>query len=473
MSWRDRVADALFGTLIEDRVALAVKVVDDKWWTQIDAATGTLDRDWTDLKEDLSDALEAWRTNPLARRIVALCTDYVVGSGIYLKSDDAWVQKFVDEFWRLNKMGMRLYRWSDELTRSGELFIVMRTDEISGASFVRAIPAVRIHRIDADPDDLERELWYTELQVNELAGRRWQTRYTVGDGPQLMLHYSINRPVGCVRGESDLSCILPWLKRYSDWLLNRARLNKYKTAFMWDVTIKSRPGRGDTVRKKRYKYKTPPEPGSIIVHGEEEEWNAISPKIEAWDAKEDGKAMRLAVAAGAGIPLHFLAEGESATKATAAEMGGPTFRHYYRRQLVFGDMLVDLVTMAIKRANARGRGPSTGLGQGQARRDLGLKAIFPDVTKQDNVEMAQAALLITRSLDTMAKYGWIDDESALTLALKFAGEMIDVSTVLERIQERGPAKLVIDPVRGGAPPLGDAEISGRGRPFGSVTGTGV
>jgi len=430
---RDRIAGALFGGVIERRVANAVKVVDDKWWSQIDAATGTLDRDWTETKESLDDALEAWRSNPLARRIVSLCTDYVVGSGIFVKSTDSWVQGFVDEFWTLNHMKLRCYEWSDELTRAGELFIVMRTDKVSGQSFVRAVPAVRIHRIETDPDDLERELSYVELAVNELAGRKWPSVHTGADQDQIMLHYTVNRLVGCVRGSGDLEPILAWLRRYSDWLLNRARLNKFKTAFMWDVTVKGRPGRGDSVRKKRYKYKTAPEPGSIIVHGDEETWQAVSPKIEAWDAKEDGKAMRLAVAAGAGIPLHFLSEGESATKATAAEMGGPTFRHYGRRQLRYGALLVDMVGVAIRRANERGRG--------QRRRDLHLGAVFPDITKADNKDMAQSALLICRALDTMGKYGWIDDETAVTMALKFAGELIDVETVLDRLRDNGPAEV--------------------------------
>ncbi len=463
MTLRSRVAERLFGDVIEDRVAQAVKVIDDKWWSQIGGAGASLDRDWMELKGDLDDALEAWRTNPLARRICALCTDYVVGSGIYLQSSNSWVQKFVDEFWKLNGMGLRCYQWCDELTRAGELFIVLGTDKVSGASFVRAVPAVQIDCVDTDDDDLERELRYRQMKVNELDGKWWPAAAVGPDADQVMLHYTINRPVGCVRGDGDLTPILPWLKRYSDWLLNRVRLNKYKTAFMWDVTISGRPGRGDTVRKKRFKYKTAPEPGSIIVHDDSETWQAVSPKIEAWDAKEDGKAIRLMTAAGAGVPLHFLSEGESATKATAAEMGDPTFRHYYRRQLFFGWMLVDMLTVAVKRANARGRGRRLS--------GLGLRAVFPDITKRDNEQMARSALLITRALDTMAQYGWIDRESAIGMALKFAGEFVDVGTVLERLKREGPAKLV----GGDEDEVGDDGLRGdeRGRPIGSVTGAGL
>ncbi len=453
VSLRERVAERLFGDIITARVHNAVQVVDDEYWSQIQGGNfRSLDLDWQAHKENLDDALSAWRTNPLARRIVALTTDYVIGAGIVLSSGVPWVDNFLGELWKLNDMARRCYDWCDELTRSGELFVVLRTDKVSGMSFVRAIPAVRINGVKTDPDDLERELEYRETVPGSIEGRAWPSYRAQPNAEQVMLHYTINRPVGCIRGDGDLGPILPWLKRYKDWLENRVRLNKYKTAFMWDVKVIGRPGRGDTVRKKRFRYRQPPEPGSIIVHGDDEEWSAVSPKIEAWDAKEDGKALRLIIAAGVGIPLHFLAEGESATRATAAEMGDPTFRHYYRRQLMFGQLLTDLVTVAVRRANAVGRGKSYG--------DLKLQVKFPDVTKSDNQAIAQSALLITRALDTMARYGWIDRESAITMALKFAGELIDVRTVLERIEKFGPVD-VPEAVAGSGSRVAGSGLRGR------------
>ncbi len=444
----------MFGGLIARRVELAVKVIDDEYWSQIGGGASTLDDDWSTHRSQLEDVLEAWRTNPLARRIVALTSDYVLGSGVRIVSGVEWVQNFLDEWWKLNNMGQRCYEWCDELTRCGELFAVLETDQASGMTLVRAVPAVQLDRIETDSEDLEREWRYHQVGVGELGGRWWDCA-GVQEGSSIasqgtrdasnagMLHYAINRPVGCVRGDGDLTPILPWLKRYKDWLENRVRLNKYKTAFLWDVKITGRPGFGDALRKKRFKYKTPPEPGSIIVHDESEDWNAISPKLEAWDAKDDGKAIRLMVAAGAGIPLHFLSEGESATKATAQEMGDPTFRHYYRRQLYFGWMLQDLATQVVRRANAAGRGKTYG--------DLKLGVQFPDVTKADNQAMAQSALLVVRALDMMAQHGWIDDESAMQLALRFGGEFLDVATVQDRIRRHGPAKPIAAKDTGGRP----------------------
>ena len=55
-------------------------------------------------------------------------------------------------------------------------------------------------------------------------------------GP-VCLHFAVNRPVGCVRGESDLASVLPWLRRYSRWLEDRTRLNAAVHAFLWLVKV--------------------------------------------------------------------------------------------------------------------------------------------------------------------------------------------------------------------------------------------
>ena len=101
-----------------------------------------------DREEMLRQALEAWRVNPLARRIVELTTQYVVGGGMRLRVDQPYTHKFMDEFWshRLNQLGMRVYEFCDELTRAGELFIVISTDA-AGMSYLRAIPAIDIIEI--------------------------------------------------------------------------------------------------------------------------------------------------------------------------------------------------------------------------------------------------------------------------------------------------------------------------------------
>lgn len=398
---------------------------------------GPADRTWSELAQDMDDTLEAWRKNFLIRQITRLTTAYVVGDGITVKSKHPFVSTFAAEFWShpQNRIDRRLSAWCDELTRSGELFIALFTNPLDGMSYVRAIPARQIMAVETEQEDYERETGY--LENTALPGgpawpgdpdcppftRRWKAPgYAAADGPTL-LHYAINKPVGATRGESDLTPILPWVLRYSQWLKDRVRFNQVR-AEMAAAWIKVADE--SAVSRKRLEYEAnPPIGGNIFVTGPGEELAFPSANIAAGDASPDGLALRLAVAAGADIPLHFLAEGSSATRTTAEEMGDPTRRHYRMRQLDFGNMLANLVETAYaRRAAVRGMRRAT---------NATLYAEMPDVSREDNQALATSAKAIVETFDIMRRQGWIDDKTAITLAFKFAGEVLsdeDIDKIL-------------------------------------------
>jgi hypothetical protein len=294
------------------------------------------------------------------------------------------------------------------LSRSGEIFVVVSTNPGDGMSYVRSIPASRVDRIETSADDLEQELRYHELLEENVEGRWWPgVVLPLLEFEPFVLHYAVNRPIGAIRGEGDLGAILTWLRRYREWLEDRVRVNRLRNSFVWHVRMSNaQPG---DVERKRKQYATTPSPGSMIVTDENEEWEALSASLQSSDAEADGKALRLMVAAGAGIPLHFLSEGESATKATAAEMGGPTFRHYKHRQLAFADMLMDLVTVCARQYGLVG--------------DLKLSVTLPDLSREDNLQLAQAMREVGEALGIMVDREWIDGEAAKRLAVKFCGEV--------------------------------------------------
>ncbi len=433
MTWRERIAERLFGDLIETRVSAAVKVVDDKWWRQVGGAAGPQDKKWWELRDDFEDSLEAWRKNPLAFRIVGLTTDYVVGNGIQISSPVGYVDKFISDFWthRQNQMAMRIYTWCDELARAGELFIVLFTNPADGMTYVRTIPAIKIDKIDANEDDLERELKYHELRNDDpIAGKWWSSWESGKDDLEtpVMLHYAVNKAVGCLRGQGDLVTILPWLRRYKEWLEDRVRVNRYKNAFLWHVKLDG-AGPGD-IEAKQAQYAKPPSPGSVIVTDETEEWTPVQPSIKAEEVADDGKALRLMVAAGAGVPLHFLGEGETATRATAREMVGPTVRHYEHRQLYFCDMLLDVMEKAAYRARAAGR-------MHRPRGGLQLSYAVADLREEDQLNVAHAAKDMIEALKEMKAQGWITDRKAMELAYKFAGEVVDVEALIKELEAEG------------------------------------
>ena len=424
------------------KLAISRPVDDDgPFWNLIPAPNspwpsgGPADRNWQDLATDMDDALEAWRKNFLIRQIVRLTTAYVVGDGITITAKQPPAAKFASDFWShpQNHIHTRLPDWCDELTRSGELFIALFPNPLDGMSYVRTIPARQIVAVETTPNDYETEtsyLEYTPLPPPPGGGqgwgatdtppftRRWYApAYASPDAPCL-LHFTINKPIGATRGESDLTPILPWALRYTSWLKDRVRFNNIRTdlAAAWIKVADE-----TAVQRKRLEYQAnPPTGGNIFITGPGEELSFPAANIDAGDATPDGHALRLAVAAGANIPLHFLAEGSSATRTTAAEMGDPTRRHYRMRQLTFANILTTLTHHAYIRRHAI-------LGTRPPRATF--IADMPDVSREDNTALATAAKTIVEAFAIMHQNGWIDDRTAITLAFKFAGEILDPETI--------------------------------------------
>lgn len=415
MRWREAFVERFFGDVIEAKVREASVADEDRGWHTVAGGLGLREVSYGEHCDNIADSVEAYRKNPLAYRLIELTTDFVLGKGTKVRSDDPEVQAFVDRFWShpLNRMDIRQFELCTELSLSGELFTTFHTNQYDGMTYVRTIPAQAIDQIETNPEDLEDELRYHRVGgvsvvegISLKGGRqsvegRWWTK-------EDCRHYAVNRLVGTVRGQGDLVPMLPWLRRYKDWLTDRVRINKFKGAFLWDITLKG--ATKQAILARQAELASPPAPGSVIVHNESEEWKAVQPTIDAQSVEPDGKAMRLMVAAGAGVPLHFLAEGESATRATAAEMGAPTYRHYERRQLYFGSVICDVVAEAIRRS---GQFHQT---------NYRLVAEFEDLTSQDNLRVAQAAALVARALVQAVEQGILDRAEAKALFARYCSE---------------------------------------------------
>ena len=238
------------------------------------------------------------------------------------------------------------------------------------------------------------------------------------------MQFCIHKVSNAKRGRSDLATLLPWLRRYKDWLTDRVRLNKYKSAFLWDVTLKNADAKA--VQNKRMQYAYPPEPGSLLIHNESEIWSVVKPEISANDAEADGRAIKLMIAAGAGVPEHYLADGGNANRATAAEMNLPTLLKFQRRQQLMEHLLRAVLDRVIVEARNAGTLP-VGV-------ETTYTITFPELKIADNLVLAQAAATLMGALSNAKAQGWVSDETAMRLLFQFAGEEIDVHAEREKIK---------------------------------------
>jgi len=469
-------------------------------------------------EEILEQCLDAWRYNPLARRIVELTTQYTIGTGFEISAQDEKVEQFILEFWnhRLNEMDTRLAGFSDELARTGNLFLLISTDP-SGMSYIRAVPTDQVEEIITAKNDLDQEIAYrlknkwSEDDTEEttipaytsdpilscgalfesrdpasvrgnlceepgnlrscrspvpglrsishcaasladceerssLSGCHFEERSSLsgchceerssldfesgrvrsdlertinlsapddsGSFPPVMVHYAVNRPVGALWGEPDLSHLLKWLGRYTAWLEDRVRLNRFRNAFLYVVKASYV---SEAARKARQAElaANPPTPGSILVTDESEVWSVMTPKLEALDANTDGLSIKKMIAAGAGVPLHFLAEPEHSTKTTAESAGEPTYRKFEMRQQVLVNITRNLLQIVLAR-------------RAEIDRNLDRAAVIEvhaaDISARDNSALASAGSAIKNTALDLLDRGMIDSDEALRLIYKYLSE---------------------------------------------------
>ena len=423
----------------EVRAALAASETDASFTIGSRYGAGVNDRNAYDREEILRQALDAWKVNPLARRMVGLTSQYVVGGGLNCSSPHANTAGFLRAFWEhpLNRMAVRVYEWCDELTRSGNLFVLLSTDA-SGMSYARAVPCAHVKQIVSRPNDLDQEIRY-EMQTcfggegdakwADESENTWPSYdaqrdeiHADGGFTTVMLHYAINRPVGAQWGESDLAPVLRWLSRYAAWLEDRARLNRFRTAFLYVVKAKFSSEAERRARQTALNA-APPSPGSILVTDENETWEALHPRLESEDAGQDGLALKKMLAAGAGIPMHFLAEPEGSTRTTAEAAGGPTYRHFEQRQRFFLWLMGDLLRAVV---NRRARVDN------RVSRKAEISVTGADISARDNMSLAMAASNMLTVLQEIRDRGLIDDAEMLRLVYRFCGESVDVEEMLQR-----------------------------------------
>lgn len=396
-----------------------------------------------------NDCYEAFNANPLASAIIEITTSFVLGRGLTISAANPRVQKVLDDFWNdpSNKMDERVYLICTELALYGEQFIRFFVNQYDGTVVVRQIDPSVIDQIETDPEDIEKLLRVHRRPIGQVMSAtsgdpqhfdpshapteaetegEWFSCQPKGNTGPEVLQFAINKVSNAKRGKSDLATLLPWLRRYKDWLTDRVRINKYKGAFLYDVTLRGADKK--TIASKQMDYGYPPEPGSVIIHNDAETWAAVEPKINAGDASEDGRQIKLMVALGAIIPEHYLSDGSNGNRATAAEMGLPTLLKFQRRQKVMRYILTAILDRVIDEARKAGKFGN------KVPKNAAYEIIFPEIDAEDIGLVGQALSYVTQALALAKAQGWISDETAMTLMYKSFNQEVNVHEELDRIR---------------------------------------
>lgn len=420
-----------------ERFAISVRIDDKnshKGWAGI-TDRRSLDRARWEMGEQYSDAVEAWRKNPLATRTAAIVANFVLGDGLLISSPVESLQRFIESFWShwMNNCENQLEPLSHEFVIAGDVFVLLLRNPVDGMSYWRFLLKDEIDHIEFARNDRQTELIY--WQKNGLDALIPWYGPLHPDAPAqnaICLHYSVNRLLGTAFGEGDLSSVIPWLLRYSRMLEARVRLHWAVRVFLWFLKTS-----GKLVAVKQEQYREAPESGTVIVHDESEEWSVQSPSLRAADARYDLRAVRQMIDAGTGIPPHWRGEADSLNQATARMMESPTERQLKRRQGYFVWMLCDVLYHAYTRAAQ--------IGKVEPLRERNYTRLFvttrPDVSREDNQQLANAAREITQALTGLGKqmpnagHGRKYIKLALRYMTRFSGDSLTDEQLDELVDE--------------------------------------
>ena len=377
-----------------------------------------------DRRKILSDAITAWRSNPIGRRIIEITTEFVIGDGFSFSAPKN-VEKILRDFWRhpLNNLDEQLPEWADEAWRTGDLFLLVSVDP-GGMAYVRALQSESINVIETTGNDYRQETFYKRDGMDESP---WPAYNPNQHQSAFLLHFPLSRAVGANFGESDLAPVMLWIKLYRQWLEDRAQLNYFRQMFSF---VLQRPF-ANPAEKESYKRdfiaKMPKKSGGLMMLDPKETLSVLNPNLASFEAEADGLALKRMIAAGVGIPLHYLAEPESSTRTTAEAAGTPTFKRFKRRQQYLANAVQTLLqtVIAVRRRSI----PNLPI-------NPQIDILTPDITERDNANLAISVQRIVTAFAPLYNAKLIPPREFIRLVYRFVAE-----TMPETIGEFAPVNI--------------------------------
>ena len=279
------------------------------------------------------------------KSIVNNLAKFILGKGptIKPKDDNKMVVEVWEDFRVSNMWNLKEKEMVRRTFRDGELFIRKFIDEKTGECKVRFLRAQiiknpkdmrRINQdenvtfgIGTDPSDVE------DIKTYYLCNQDGNLIDAVS--AEQIIHIKIISDSDMKRGISFLYTALPMIKKYHDWLEDRIVLNKVRSAIALIRKVEGSQSAIQSIRdaqqsqyqdSDRKKQQTMSR-GTVLTASQGISYDMLSPKINAPDVKDDGRAMLLAVAAGIGQPeMFFTADYSNANYSSSMVAQNPFVR---------------------------------------------------------------------------------------------------------------------------------------------------
>lgn len=335
--------------------------------------------------------------NPLIKRAINVQRYYVFGQGVTIEAKNDRVNEIVQEFWDdpRNKVELTsedaLSDKERDVQTDGNVFLALFTNNKTGLTRVRSFPVDQVQDIILNPED-RRDVWfykrvYTKQTFDGQDPQEVTVYYPDIDHTKDMHedggdpHPGSTHPMNAIDGKAiewdspilhiregeiggmrfgvpEMYAACDWAKAVTTDLENYATVKQALARFAWRMT---RKGGTDAIAAAKSKLNTtlntdsrdrnpPTQTGGVFISGDADMLAPIR-TAGAQPSSEDGRALRLMVAAAVGIPETILVgDADVGNLATAKSLDRPTELAMRERQKKWASVLQRLFQYVIRRS---------------------------------------------------------------------------------------------------------------------------
>lgn len=326
-----------------------------------------------------------WQGDPLAKQAVRIWTDYGVGSGISVQAEEESIQTAIDEFINqtknrklLSAKGQR--KLSTRLLLDGELFFAIFTEDESNKT-LRIIDALQITDLMTDPDDDEctyvyrrktndKVLYYadhalTDKELLEAAKLKDPDTKKPIKIEEDVVVYHLAYDELWKRGNGLLFCVVDWSREHRRFMEARVAITAALAKFAWKGEAKAGQATLNALRQRMESSfaqgisspeRNPPSgPGATIVRNAGFDLTPMPRVTGGSEARDDSDSLKLMVAAGTNVHLHYFGDPSTGNLATATAMELPMLKSFAAYQKLWQDAWRDLFAIVLDEAEAKER----------------------------------------------------------------------------------------------------------------------
>jgi len=409
-------------------------------------------------------AVYQWKTSPLANRLIELPLAYLLAEGLKVDIGDEEAREWIDKFWNdpINAMDLKLPKKVRELAIFGEQCWPVFVNEFNGHVRLGYLDPGLIETVVLDPDNVEQPIGIVTRKDKKGHARRYRI---IVNGPEDVFterareiregfsdgdcfYFRVNDLSVSSRGHSDLLSQIDWIDGYENAMFGELERWDFLRAFIWDLELTG--ATPEEVKARAAEVKTP-HPGSVRVHNEGEKWTAVTPDLKAVDAEKNARLMRNHVMGGGTIPEHWFGGGSDVNRATAGEMGEPTFKIFTMRQRLVGYMITEVLRFVVRMRIIAIFGTEAG-GNGMLEDpDFQPVAVFPELTAKDTSKYAVALSQVVLAVGAAIDRGLMSEQTGIAMIGLVAGQLgleIDATAELEAAREEARVRKEDDTFQG-------------------------